>query len=58
MRIRADHEEFAKDQGTLRLLPPLKTVSDNRRAARRPILPKEFKPLVDIPDGPKPMSSK
>ena len=26
--------------------------------ARRPFLLKEFKPLVDTPDGPKPMSSK
>jgi hypothetical protein len=40
--------------------PLLQTVNDNRSAdgTRRPILPKEFKPLVDTPDGPKPMSSK
>ena len=58
--IRADYEQFTKDLTTLRLLPLLQTVNDNRSAdgTRRPILPKEFKPLVDTPDGPKPMSSK
>jgi hypothetical protein len=58
--IRADYEQFTRDLSTLRLLPLLQTVNDNRSAdgTRRPILPKEFKPLVDTPDGPKPMSSK
>ena len=58
--VRADLAEFQQDLTTLQLPPLLQPVNDNRDAAgtRRPILPKEFKPLVETPDGPKPLPSK
>ncbi len=58
--IRAEYQAFQQDLATLKLLPLLQTVNDNRDAAgtRRPILPKEFKPLVETPQGPKPLPTK